>query len=89
MKSVKIYTSKICGYCNWAKDMLKTKDVEFEEIRIDLDQEQAADMVKKAGGMTSVPQIFIGDLHIGGYTDMVALDKRGELDPLLENTSTT
>ncbi len=83
MKLVKIYTSKMCGYCNWAKDMLKKKNVEFEEVRIDLDHEQAVAMVKKTGGMTSVPQIFVGDLHIGGYTDMVALDKKGEFDQLV------
>ncbi len=83
MKPVKIYTSKLCGYCNWAKDFLKKKNIGFKEIRIDLDHEQAVDMVKKTGGMTSVPQIFIDDTHIGGYTDMVALDSSGELDTLL------
>ncbi len=80
---VVIYTSAWCPYCNWAKQLLQRKQVAFEEIRIDLDPQAAERMVKRAGGRTTVPQIFIGNVHVGGYDDMAALDRRGELDPLL------
>ena len=77
-----VYTSAFCPYCNWAKKLLSAKKVEFDEIRIDMDPSQAALMVEKAG-RTSVPQIFIGDLHVGGYDDLAAMDRAGRLDPIL------
>jgi glutaredoxin 3 len=80
--SVVIYTSGFCPYCSWARSMLSQKGVEFEEIRVDRDPEQRAAMETRSG-RTSVPQIFIGDLHIGGYDDMAAMDREGRLDPLL------
>jgi glutaredoxin 3 len=80
--AVVIYTSAFCPYCSWARRMLSQKGVEFEEIRVDRDPEQRALMVTRSG-RTSVPQIFIGDLHVGGYDDMAALDREGRLDPLL------
>lgn len=81
-KIVTIYTSAVCPFCHWAKDMLNKKAVAFNEIRIDLEQGQAEAMKKRSGRM-SVPQIFIGDRHVGGYDDMAALDRNGELDGLL------
>ncbi len=81
---VTIYTSAFCPYCVWAKRLLEQKDnVVIDEIRIDQEPAQADAMVERAGGRTTVPQIFIGDHHIGGYDDMAALDRAGRLDPLL------
>jgi glutaredoxin 3 len=80
--SVVIYTSAFCPYCSWARRMLSQKGVEFEEIRVDRDPGQRAVMETRSG-RTSVPQIFIGDLHVGGYDDMAALDREGRLDPML------
>ncbi len=81
--AVVIYTSAWCPYCNWAKQLLERKGVRYREIRIDRDPGAAEKMVQRAGGRTTVPQIFIGDVHVGGYDDMAALDRRGGLDPLL------
>lgn len=81
-KAVTIYTSAVCPFCHWAKDVLHKKSVAYNEIRIDLEQGQAEAMVERSGRM-SVPQIFIGDHHVGGYDDMTALDRKGELDGLL------
>ena len=81
-KEVTIYTSAVCPFCYWAKDLLQKKSVSYQEIRIDLEQGQAEVMVQRSGRM-SVPQIFIGDIHVGGYDDMAALDRKGELDGLL------
>ncbi|HHJ19447.1 MAG TPA: glutaredoxin 3 [Gammaproteobacteria bacterium] len=79
---VVVYTSAFCPYCSWAKQLLGAKKVGYEEIRIDLMPEQAEVMVQRSGRM-SVPQIFIGEHHVGGYDDMAALDRVGKLDPLL------
>lgn len=81
---VTIYTSAFCPYCIWAKRLLEQKDnVVIDEIRIDQEPDQADVMVERAGGRMTVPQIFIGDRHVGGYDDMAALDRAGRLDPLL------
>ena len=79
---VKLFTSASCSFCSWAKKLLDRKQVAYEEIRVDLDDEQRKIMVELAK-QTSVPQIFIGDKHIGGYQDMVELDQDGTLDKLL------
>ncbi len=79
---ITVYTSAFCPYCNWAKKLLDAKNAAYEEIRIDLDPDQANIMVEKAG-RTSVPQIFIGDFHVGGYDDLAAMDRAGKLDPML------
>ena len=85
---VTIYTSAFCPYCVWAKRLLEQKDnVVISEIRIDQEPAQADIMVERAGGRMTVPQIFIGDHHIGGYDDMAALDRAGRLDPLLEQVA--
>jgi len=81
--AVKMYTTQVCPFCIRAKQLLKQRGVELiEEIRVDLDPEQRARMMKITGRRT-VPQIFIGDTHVGGCDDLVALDQRGALLPLL------
>ncbi len=82
MPQVTIYTTMVCPYCNRAKRLLKRKGVEFNEIPVDHDSTRMRAMVERSQRHT-VPQIFIDDLHIGGYDDMALLDERGELDPLL------
>ena len=83
MADVLIYSSGFCPYCTWAKKMLDTKQVEYREIRIDQEQGAHQEMLAKSHGQMTVPQIFIGEFHVGGYTDMVKLDQEGKLDPLL------
>ncbi len=79
---VKVYTGGFCPYCVAAKRMLKQKGVEFKELQVDRDPELRQRM-EALSGRQSVPQIFIGDLHVGGYDDMAALNRKGELDRLL------
>jgi glutaredoxin 3 len=82
MPKVEIYTTAWCPYCHAAKSLLNQKGVAFEEI--DASEPTMRDaMVERANGRRTVPQIFIGDTHVGGYDDMAALDRRGQLDPLL------
>ena len=83
MPSVKMYTTQTCPYCVRAKSLLKQRGVDtIDEIRIDLDPTQRAVMVEMTGRRT-VPQIFIGAHHVGGCDELIALDQRGELTPLL------
>ncbi len=82
MAKVEIYTTPTCPYCHAAKALLQDKGVEYEEITV-LDPELRASMTERAHGRRTVPQIFIGDTHVGGYDDMAALDRQGGLDPLL------
>jgi len=84
MSPVKMYTTAVCPYCIRAKQLLQSKGVtQIEEIRIDTDPEQRAHMMEITGRRT-VPQIFIGDTHVGGCDDLVALDAKGGLQPLLQ-----
>ena len=83
MKSVEIYTSPLCGYCHAAKRLLNEKGVEFEEVDVLRHSERKAEMIKRANGGRTVPQIFIGDMHVGGYDDLYALERAGKLDGLL------
>ncbi len=84
MPLVKMYTTAVCPYCVRAKQILKAKGVEhIEEVRIDVNPEERARMMEITGRRT-VPQIFIGDTHVGGCDDLVALDGRGGLLPLLQ-----
>lgn len=83
MVEVIIYSSAFCPYCSWAKKMLDSKNVPYNEIRIDQVEGAQHEMLEKSNGQMTVPQIFIGDFHVGGYTDMVKLDQEGHLDPLL------
>ena len=80
--SITIYSSAICPYCVAAKNFLKSKGLAWPEVRIDADPAQREAMVQKPR-RTSVPQIFIGDTHVGGYDDMMALHRAGKLEPLL------
>jgi glutaredoxin 3 len=83
MKPVKMFTTLVCPYCVRAKALLKQRGVaEIEEIRIDLDPVQRDHMVDLTGRRT-VPQIFIGDTHVGGCDDLIALDRSGGLTPML------
>ena len=77
-----VYTSALCGYCSGAKNLLKKKGVEFTEIRVDKEAGMRAEMEQRSG-RTSVPQVFIGDRHVGGFDDLMELDMDGELDALL------
>jgi glutaredoxin 3 len=83
MQAVKMYTTQVCPYCLRAKALLKQRGVEaIDEIRVDLEPEQRDTMVRITGRRT-VPQIFIGQTHVGGCDDLIALDQRGGLLPLL------
>jgi glutaredoxin 3 len=79
---ITLYTSAVCGYCVAAKNFLKSKGLQWKEVRIDTDPMQRERMVALAR-RTSVPQIFIGQTHVGGYDDMMALHRAGKLEPLL------
>lgn len=84
MSPVKMYTTQVCPFCLRAKALLKQRGVaQIEEIRIDLDPAQRDHMMQSTGRRT-VPQIFIGDTHVGGCDDLIALDQRGGLAPLLQ-----
>lgn len=83
MKPVEIYTSPLCGYCHAAKRLLNQKSVSFTEIDVLGDAEKRREMMQRAQGRHTVPQIFVGDTHVGGYDDLAALDRSGKLDPLL------
>ncbi len=82
MPAITIYTTTYCPYCVRAKDLLNKKGATFSEINAEDDAVREA-MVIRAGGRRTVPQIFIGDFHVGGCDDLYALDKAGKLDPLL------
>src|SRR3954470_13438352 len=81
--SVEVYTTPYCPYCVAAKDLLRRKGVDFIEINVAGDRTQRARMVERASGRVTVPQIFIGETHVGGCDDLYALDDAGALDPLL------
>ncbi len=83
---IEIYSSMLCGFCHRAKALLKSKGVDFNEIGVDMNPSARAEARQRSGGLTSVPQIFINGEHIGGCDDLYALDKRGQLDPLLVHT---
>lgn len=84
MKPVEIYTSPLCGYCHAAKRLLSRKGVSFSEIDVAGDPDKRQQMLARANGRHTVPQIFIGDTHVGGFDDLAALERGGKLDPLLE-----
>ncbi|MDZ5604951.1 glutaredoxin 3 [Pseudomonas sp. RP23018S] len=83
MKSVIVYSSDYCPYCMRAKQLLQSKGVAFEEIRVDGKPQVRAEMSQKAG-RTSVPQIWIGTTHVGGCDELFALERAGKLDALLQ-----
>lgn len=83
MAKVEIYTKFLCPYCSRAKKLLADKGVEVEEHDITMGGPKRAEMLSRANGRTTVPQIFIGDRHVGGSDDLAALDRTGKLDALL------
>ncbi len=78
-----VYSTPFCGYCAAAKRLLTAKGVDFAEIDVMMDPERRQEMLTKSGGLRTVPQIFIDGRHIGGFDELNALDKAGDLDPLL------
>jgi glutaredoxin 3 len=83
MAPVEIYTTRYCPYCYAAKALLKRKGVSFSEIDVGRDWERRSEMVARANGRTTVPQIFIGEAHVGGCDDLHELESAGKLDSLL------
>ena len=83
MNAVEIYTSPLCGFCHAANRLLKEKGVTFSEVNVLAQPGRKAEMIKRANGGRTVPQIFIGDTHVGGCDDLYALDGAGKLDALL------
>jgi glutaredoxin 3 len=83
MAKIEIYTTPTCPYCHAAKALLTEKGADYAEITV-LDADLRAKMTERAHGRRTVPQIFIGDTHVGGYDDMAALDRAGGLDRLLQ-----
>ena len=84
MPRIEIYTKFLCAYCHRAKRLLDGKGAAYEEYDITMGGEKRAEMLQRANGRTTVPQIFIDGRHIGGSDDLAALDRDGQLDPLLE-----
>jgi glutaredoxin 3 len=83
MAEVTMYTTAMCPYCNFAERLLRAKGVaEIAKVRVDLEPARRMEMMSKTGRRT-VPQIYIGEFHVGGYDDLVALDRAGKLEPLL------
>ncbi|MFN3662637.1 glutaredoxin 3 [Yoonia sp.] len=83
MQNVEIYTKPTCGFCHMAKRILASKDVSFTEVDITAQPDKRAEMIQRAKGGSTVPQIFIGGKHIGGCDDLMMLDRQGKLDALL------
>ena len=84
MPRVEIYTKMFCPYCSRAKRLLSDKGVEYEEYDITMGGRKRDEMLGRANGRHTVPQIFIGDHHVGGCDDLMELDEDGKLDPLLQ-----
>jgi glutaredoxin 3 len=82
-----MYSTAWCGYCQRARNLLERKGVAVREIKIDEDSKDRDTMLQRSGGRRTVPQIFIGERHVGGYDDLAALDRAGELDKLLGKSS--
>lgn len=87
MKPVRIYTTTYCGFCVRAKQLFDKKGVAYEEIDVTQDDALRTKLVEMTGGQRTVPQIWIGDTHVGGYSDVAALDRDGRLDPMLKGES--
>jgi glutaredoxin 3 len=81
--NVVMYSTGFCGYCDRARALLQRKGVSVTEIKVDEDASQREAMLKRSGGRRTVPQIFIGERHVGGYDELAALERAGELDTLL------
>jgi glutaredoxin 3 len=83
MQPVEIYTSPLCGFCHAAKRLLTQKGVAFSEVDVLQEPNRKSEMMDRAGGRHTVPQIFIGKTHVGGCDELYALERAGKLDPLL------
>ncbi|WP_296577618.1 glutaredoxin 3 [Phreatobacter sp.] len=83
MPEIVVYTKDYCPYCHAAKELLRKKGAAFTEVDIQKHPDRRAEMIQKAGGRTTVPQIFIGGRHVGGCDDIHALDGAGKLDPMI------
>lgn len=84
MNRVEIYTTAICPYCVSAKNFLKHRGLDYEEIRVDLDPVKREEMLSRSLGRRTVPQIFVNGVHVGGYDDLVVADRAGRLRELVE-----
>ena len=84
MQQIEIYTSPLCGFCHAAKRLLNKKGAAYSEINVMGQPKRKAEMMDRAGGRHTVPQIFIGETHVGGCDELYALDRAGKLDALLE-----
>jgi glutaredoxin 3 len=87
MPAVQIYTTRFCPYCVAAKTLLKRKGAAYDEIDVGADLDRREEMVKRSNGRMTVPQIFIGDVHVGGNDDLQALERAGKLDAMLASES--
>ena len=88
MKTIVIYSTASCPYCIRAKALLESKDVEFQELRVDQNPGLADKAKEKSGGRMTVPQIFIDDVYVGGCDELNALERSGQLDPMLSREET-
>lgn len=84
MSRIRMYSTRFCPFCMMARELLKRKGVEYEEIPVDGDRQRRAEM-ERISGRHTVPQIFINQTHIGGYDDLASLENAGQLDPLLKD----
>ena len=89
MTRVLLYTTPFCGHCRAAKRLLGDKGLDFEEIDVASDAGRRAEMIERAGGLRTVPQIFIHGRHVGGHEELTALEREGKLDAWLANASQT
>ena len=89
MRSVEIYTTRFCPYCSAAKALLKRKGVSYSEIDVSRDFKRREEMIQRANGRMTVPQIFIGTTYVGGSDELHALERAGKLDPLLAGGKAT
>jgi glutaredoxin 3 len=89
MSRILLYTTQFCGYCRAAKNLLRSKGLDYEEIDVGLDLGKRTEMVQRARGLRTVPQIFIHGRHVGGYDELAALEREGKLDAWLANALET
>ena len=87
MPKIELYSTAVCPYCVAAKNLLKSKGLQWEEVRVDANPAQRDLMLQRSGGRRTVPQIFINDQHVGGYDDLVAADRSGKLKQLLDEAA--
>lgn len=87
MSKIIMYSTAFCPYCVRAEQLLASKGVHVDKVRVDQEPDRFDEMLKRAHGRRTVPQIFIGDTHVGGYDDLAELEMKGELDPLLVTVS--